>query len=344
MRSFTSIVAALFVALCLACGSSSAQTVSTVPVGFNTTTVAANSITSLGVPFDRVAKFAAAVSSRTATTVTTANAGWTASSPANANSFGPFSGTGENPHFLLMKSGASAGRRFLIDSNTTDTLTITTGGDLTTQIANGDTYQIIPCHTLGELFGTDGGALNSTNSATTADNVQLRENGAWLTYFHTANPNGFWARIGGGSTNFNNHAILPEQGLLLVRRAGSYSFTGLGVVPSTNLVTDFPANSVTHFANRFPTDTTLAGLGLHSLVGWVSANSSGSADQVLIYSSGAWQTYFHTTGVSGFWAKVGGGSSNFDTTAIPMGTSVLVVRRPGTNVTLTQTLPYNLNN
>jgi len=340
MRSFTSLTLTLLSAFAT---SLTAQTVSTVPVGFNTVTVAANSVAALGVPFDRVAKFAAAVSSRTSTTLTTTGAGWTPSSPANANSFGPFSGTGENPHVVLMKTGASTGKRFIIDSNTADTLTITTAGDLTTLIANGDSYQIIPCHTLSSLFGTDGAGLNVGNTASTVDNVQIRESGAWLTYFHTANPSGFWARVGGGATNFNNHPILPEQGFLLVRRAGSFNFTGLGVVPSTNLLTDFPAAAVTHFANRFPVDTTLAGLGLHSNAAWKSANSAGSADQVLIRNaSGGWDTYFHTTGVSGFWAKIGGGATNFDTFAIPIGTSMLVVRLPGTNFTLTQTLPYTL--
>jgi uncharacterized protein (TIGR02597 family) len=306
--------------------------VATDPVGFTTTTVQSGTIAALGMPFDRVADFQGAVSSRTATTITTTSAGF--------GTFGPFA---SSPHAVLMISGANTGRRFLIDSNTTDTLTITTGGDLTTQIADGDTYKIIPCHTLASLFGTDGAGLNVSNSAASADNVQLREGGAWLTYFHTANPGGFWAKVGGGATNFNNHAILPEQALLLVRRPSSdFAFTGTGAVPITNLKTDFPANAVTSFANRFPTDTTLVALGLHLVPSWISSNSANSADQVLIRTGGAWLTYFHTAGGAGFWAKVGGGATNFDNTAIPIGTSVLIVRRPGTDITLTQTLPYTL--
>jgi len=164
-----------------------------------------------------------------------------------------------------------------------------------------------------------------------------------LTYFHTANPGGFWAKVGGGATNFNNHAVLPEQGFLLVRRPSSdFTFTGLGAVPTTNLRTDFPANTIVNFSNRFPVDTTLAGLGLDALPGWINSNTASAADQVLIRSGGAWLTFFHTANPGGFWAKVGGGATNFNTQPIFTGTSVVVVRRPGTNITLVQTRPYTL--
>lgn len=325
-------ILAAFGTLCLA-GTLPAQTVATDPVGFGSTVVQAGTVAALSVPFDRVAAFQGAISSRTSTTVTTTG--------ANFGTFGPFSA---NPHVVVMLSGANTGRNLIIDSNTTDTLTIANEGDLTGQIAAGDKYKVVPCHTLESLFGADGAGLNNTNSATTADNVQLREGGAWITYFHTANPNGFWAKVGGGSGNFNKKAILPEQGLLLVRRAGSsYTFTGIGTVPTTNLKTDLPANAVSHFTNRFPKDTTLNALGLHTAPGWISGSSANATDNVQIRIGGAWQTFFHTSGAQGFWAKVGGGSGNFNAEPIPLGASVLVVRRPGTDIVLDQPLPYTLN-
>ena len=347
MTRFTRLILTIAAAFTLL-NVTNADTVTTAPVGFENTTVASGSVATLCVPMDRIARYQSAVSSRTATTLTTTGAGWATSgdpdTPGQTGPFGPFSAippTNQNPHAVIMLSGNSIGRRFLIDSNTGDTLTITTGGDLTTLIANGDTYKIIPCHTLASVFGADGAGLNNTNFPSTADNIQIREAGVWSTYFHTANPNGFWARVGSGGSNFNKAPILPEQGFVLVRRPSSnYTFTGLGAVPITNLQTDFPANSVTHFANRFPTATTLDSLGLHTRPGWIHGGSAGSTDNVQIRSGGVWQTFFHTS-PTGFWAMVGGGAGNFNNQPIAVGEAILVVRRPGTAITLTQTIPYN---
>lgn len=303
-----------------------AQTVATDPVGFENTVVQAGTIAALGVPFDRPADFQGAVSSRTSTTLTTTSAGF--------GSLGPFA---SNPHAVILLSGANVGRRYLIDSNTTDTLTITTGGDLTTQIAATDKYKVVPCHTLASLFGATGTGLVTGGSAATADTVQLRSGGAWLTYFNSGTQ---WFLSGGGSTNRNNTPVLPEQGFLFSRRPGSdYTFTGLGAVPTTALKTDFPANAVTSFANRFPKDTTLKDLGLHAVAGWALGGSAAATDNVLIRSGGAWLTYFHN-GTQ--WFLSGGGGANRDATPVPIGASVLVVRRPGSDITLNQPLPYTL--
>ena len=321
----------VILAAALACSfalGTSAQTVATKPVGFNSTVVASGTVASLGVPFDRPEVFQGPVSSRTATTIVNASANGT---------YGPFA---SNPHAVLMLSGANVGKRYLIDSSDpgTGTLTITTGGDLTTQIANGDTFKVVPAHTLASLFGGTGTGLNVSGSAATADNVQLRSGGLWLTYFNNGTN---WFRVGGGATNQNNVAVLPEQGFLLVRRPSSdYTFTGLGAVPTTNLRTDLPNNAVTHFANRFPTDTTLNNLGLQDGAGpWIETGSAATADNVLIRSGGLWLTYFHN-GTN--WFRVGGGATIQDNTPIPIGASVLVVRRPGTDKTLVQNIPYTL--
>src|SRR4051812_13276258 len=147
MRSFTSIAAATLVALCLACGSSSAQTVASNPVGFATVTVNANSIRALSLPFNKLPDFAAAVSTVNGAgpTIQTANAGWT------VNAFGPFTGNPANAHVIRMTSGAAVGKQYRIQSNTADTLTLIAGTDLTGVAAN-DTYQIFACETLQSLF------------------------------------------------------------------------------------------------------------------------------------------------------------------------------------------------
>src|SRR6476660_6166956 len=70
-------------------------------------------------------------------------------------------------------------RQFKITSNTTDTLTLQTNGvDLTTATANGDSYEVLPIHTLGTFFGAAADpnkpAINRNGDPNLADNVLWR--------------------------------------------------------------------------------------------------------------------------------------------------------------------------
>jgi len=310
-----------------------AQSVTTPPVGFNSVTVNANTIRALALPFNKAPDFASAASAVTATTIQTTSAGWT------VNAFGPFIGSPANPHVVRMTTGAAIGRQFRIASNTADTLTLVAGSDLT-GVAAGNQYQIFAAETLQSLFGANGQNngqnVNTSADPSVADNVLLRSGSTWTTYFNDGTQ---WLKQGTGSPS-NTVAIPPEQGFVFVHRTGAaYTFTALGAVPITDLKTDFPANSITSFGNRFPVDTTLAGLGLDQLASWNKNADPATADNVLIRIGSTWSTFFHD-GTQ--WLKQGTGSPS-NGQAIPTGTSVVVVHRAGTALTLNQTLPYSLN-
>lgn len=317
------------------CTSAFAQTVATDPVGFTSTTVSANTVKALSLPFNKSPDYAAAVSTVTSTTIQTTGAGW------GTNAFAPFS---SNPHLIRMVSGAAIGRQFRIASHTADTLTLLAGSDLT-GVAAGDRYQIFASDTLGSLFGiASPSGLNTNTDSSVADNVLLRVGSAWITYYNDGTQ---WLRQG-PDTLSNTVAVTPEQGFLFVRRAGSYTFTALGAVPTTNLKTDFAVNTVTSFGNRFPVDTSLTGLGLDTTPGWNKNADPGVADNVLIRVGSAWITYYYdpsqggpTNGNPGSWVRQGPGTIN-QNPAISIGTSVLVLHRSGSLLTVNQPLPYTL--
>lgn len=310
-------------------------TVATDPVGFNTVTINANTVRALSLPLDDTPAFSGPVSNRTSNTIQTSNAGWT------ANAFGPFA---SNPHIIRMLSGASKGKQFRIASNTTDTLTLTmpAGSDLNTQIAANDRYQIFSVATLANLFGPTGEGLNTSTDPSVADNVLLRVGASWITFYNDGTQ---WLRQGTGTAS-NNVPILPEQGFLFARKAGAaLPFTLTGAVPTTNLQTDLPANRVTAFANRFPVNLTLTGtqgsataLNFHQLNGWNANSNPDLADQVLLRVGASWLTYYYD---GANWLRQGAGATPQNPTIVA-GTSMLVVRRAGSDITFDQQLPYTL--
>lgn len=320
------LVAGTAFAACTFSISARAQTsVTTDAVGYTSTTVAAGSVKALSLPLNTPPDYSAAVSAVTSSTIQTANAGWT------ANAYGPFS---SNPHVVRFLTGANTGRQFRVSSNTTDTLTLTTGGvDLTTGIAAGDRYAIFPVATLQSVFGATAPSLNTSSNSSAADNILIRGSFGWLTYYNDGTQ---WLREGGAGSE-NTAALLPDAGFLFVRRGNtSYDFTVTGSVPMTNLITDFPAARTVFFANRFPVGTTLVDLGLAQLPGWNADSNSSTADNVLIRGTFGWLTYYFD-GTN--WLREGGGTAAENPT-VPVGGALLVVRRSGSDTTLNEARPY----
>src|SRR4051812_17787398 len=200
----------------------------TEPVGFTSVLVGPGTTSALSFPVTNLSDYHGVVSALSANTIQTAYAGWT------VNSYGPF---GSNPHVIRVLSGASKGRQFRVASNNADTLTcIAGGGDLTSLLAIGDHYEILKVATLGSLFGATAPTLLVDVDPAVADNVLLRGAFGWLTYYNDGTQ---WLRTGAGNASQNAVPLLPEQGLLLVRRSNvSLAFTLTGVAPTTNLKTD----------------------------------------------------------------------------------------------------------
>ena len=331
MRRYLSLLIAAAVTVSFATFSS-AQSAFTDPVGFETLTIGSGKIGGVSLPLDNIPAFSGPVSSRTANSITTTNA-----------AFGSLS-TAASPYLIRILSGASVGRQFRITANTTDTLTLNTGGaDLTTLIAVGDRYSVHAIQTLASFFGADASdpnkpAINRNADSTLADNVLIRGAFGYLTYYNDGTK---WQLVGGGTTVQNDVVLLPDQGFLLSRRPSNpLTITVTGAVPTTDLKTDLPANKITIFPNRFPVGTTLAGLNLNAVPAWIENDDASLADNILIRGTFGWSTYYLNS--AGSWRLFGGGNAVQDTTAIPLGTSVLAVRRVGTNITLNQTRPYTL--
>src|SRR5436190_11106838 len=304
-----------------------AQTeVSTDPVGFTSVVVESGTTSALSLPLNNPPDYHGVVSTHSSNTIQSAYANWT------VNAYGPFN---TNPHVVRFVSGANKGRQFKIDSNTGVTLTLNaSSGDLTTLISTGDQYQILPGATLQSLFGATAPALLVDAKPENADNVLLRGSFGWLTYYNDGTQ---WLRQGAGNASQNTVPILPEQGLLLVRRSNSpLGFMVTGVAPTTNLKTDLSADRVTSLGNRFPVNLSLTQLRLNEIPGWIANADPAAADTVLIRGSFGWLTYYYT---GNGWVRQGGGSTSEDP-VIPLGVSVLIARGAGVNLTLDQAPPY----
>lgn len=299
--------------------------VATTPVGFTTVTIPAGEVRALSLPLNSFPVFSGVVSALSGNTIQTFNANW-------SNSFGPFA---SNPHVVRFLSGANKGGQFSVLSNTQDTLALSAShNQIRALLSVGDRYDILPVATLESLFGSDAPGLVRNVDSNLADNVVLYGASGWLTYYN----NGMqWLRKGAGYISQNTVALLPEKGFLLVHHGPTpVAFSFAGVVPVTNLRTPLPAGHVTALGNRFPMTLRLSDLKLNRLPGWVANSAAGAADSILIYENSAWRAYYHD---GADWLSELTGSTPQDP-IIALGTSVLVVRLPGTDAILDQAPPY----
>jgi len=307
---------------------SEAQTLFSRPVGVMQFTVNAGESKPLSLPVSETYLFGGAVSFVSAASITNTGANW------GANAFGPIA---TNPHLVRFTTGSATGRHYRIASHTADTLTLQTNGtDLTSLVVATDRFEIVPADTLAGLFGANAGAAGVTTgtNSQTVDNVLVRGTSGWLTYYNDGTN---WLRAGSSGSQ-NNTIIPPESGFVFVRRGATpFNFTLSGEAPITNLVTELPAGRTVLGANRFPVDTTLNALGLHTTPGWLKGSDANAVDNVLISAGGTWQTYFHD---NTNWLLVGNAAPQNPT--IAAGSSIIIVKRPGSTATVNQVRPYSL--
>lgn len=329
-------------------------TATTVPVGFITVTIPAAvdantpASSALSIPLYKTADFTGPVASiDSSTQFSLTGAAFT------VNQFADLAA----PRLVRVKTSTTAahvGKFFLVTANTATQLTVDltgTGvaniGDVLTAGATPDTVEIVAANTLGSVFGnaTTPPTLAPGASAGVADNVLLWNGTTWDTYYWTGavgSPTNIWKSI--GNLNRANTVIYPEDGVFVVRKAttGPVDITFLGTVPSTTEQSGIAASGSTFLANRFPTDTTLGALGLHTLPGWTAGASAGTADNVFVWNktAGVWDTYYWTGAVgspANIWKSIG----NLDRSSTPIlaGTGVFIAHG-GSALNLTQTLPY----
>ncbi len=307
-------------------------TVTTNPVGYVNVTVPSGENAAASVPLQNSPVFTGTVSSITyvsgSSSIGSVTADWT-------STYGPFA---TNPYIVQFLSGQSTGLYYPIASNSTSTLAVS-GTNLTSLVAVGDSFEILPLDTLGSLFGTNAATagFNVGTDPSVADNVLIRGAFGWLTYYNNGSN---WLRQGDATlTSQNSVPLYPEQGMLIVRQASSnLVLTITGVVPTTALQTSLPASTTTFLANRFPVATTIAGLGLSSLAQWNAGTNPATCDNLLIHGTFGWLTYYYN-GTN--WLRQGDATeTSQNTTAIGVGSSVLIVRQSGSSIELNQALPY----
>jgi hypothetical protein len=323
-----------------------AQNATTDPVGFVTVNITAGGATSKVITLfsaplldspSYAGQMSGTITSFTSNSISNTNAGWTSGQLSTASS----------PSLIQITTGNATGRMFLIATNSDNTVTISSTDaqqvDLTsTGLAAGDSYKILACDTLSSLFGTPGttGILGGANS-TVSDTVVLVFNGTAQTFFYSTTLNR-WTRVAGGNPDATNTAVPPYYGIQYARLAASpLSFTFTGNVPTIGRQQSIGNSGLTLVSQFFPTDTTLANLNIQNIAGWVSNNSSSTADNVILVSGGSSSTYwFNGTN----WRRVAGGSPISDSTVVPPGTSIRINKKGSASgfSTLVQSLPYSL--
>ena len=308
---------------------SSAQSVTTTPVGAVSTTFPANSLKAFSLQLEESSVSIATLSSVSTNTITSSTSNWTSGAFAAVDA----------PYGVRITSGTYAGVMFVITGNTTNQLTVQTDGvDLTTVLSGTETVSVIPLDTLGTLFGTSSVPFKSGTTAASADVIFIWSGTGWLAYFHNGTN---WRRSGSG-LNQNNTVIPLDVGLFIQRKdITDLSLTITGNVRSASARRFIKPNASTFLANPFPVDMTFANSGFRTSNAWQTGASAAAADSVYLWNGTGWQVYFHN-GTS--WRRAGSGL-NQDATAIPAGSPMFVLRRSNPaykDSVVTHTTPYTL--
>ena len=261
-----------------ACGMAFGQTAYTTPVGYLSLTVPAGSDTTITPSLSRAPLLQGSSTSITGNVISIATA---AANNAFINSGDPNAKT-----YVLVRSGALAGLRFPVTSNTGSTVTVN-GGASTLQdqgFVGTDLVSVVPYWTLNTLFpgglgvGVTADLVDATSLVLFSDQVNIAANRA---------PNKAYFYFGGDAENYPDYpagwydndnldgglqdtvAIDPAV-LMTIRNSPATSVTLTGEVPSVSLATKFLTSSTVAndelVGSPYPTDTTLQNSGLQQAI------------------------------------------------------------------------------
>lgn len=342
-----------------------AQTTATTdPVGFISLTATGThggvspALSFIGQGMTRPVEVQSSVTSVSGTSVTDSSASWTDDQFDVVTTNGVSTG---NAYYLELTSGTGVGLwADIVSTNGATTAhtgtpnTVVLNADLSAYISAGTTYKIRKNWTLASIFGANPTAAGASGlaggSASGADQVQvytpavynnsgtLVTPGSYTTYYYkTAGLSGGtgWRSTASLSADASNAKFEPSSGILVRRfQSADTSFTLVGSVKTGTA--DLPiSEGLNIVSNIFPTSSmTLGTSGLYNpsdpagntLVGGGAANA---ADQVLIYSNGAYSTYYYkNSGLSGGtgWRSTASLSADASGTVIPSGASILIQR------------------
>ncbi len=337
------------IAVCLCLQTAHAQETPTVPVGYITLTAAAGTgtakkVTMLSIPFYGFAEgdgqLTGTITSLTPNTLSNASANWTPSQLSGV----------ATPYLIKLTSGAATGKTLLISTavaNTATTVTIDAKdiaqAALTTLgIAPGDSYEILPCDTIGSLFGTPATTgIQGGANGNVADDLLISTNGQHETFFYNTTLNR-WIKSTFGNPDATHIPLRPDSGIRYSRLAASdLQLTLAGRVSTTARIAAVKNSGVTILSQNWPIDSTLITSGIHQIPTWTAAPSASAADTVHIFNNGIVQIYwFNGT----HWQQDTTGFPIADDQIIAAGSAILLNQQgnqSGYN-TLAQPLPYTL--
>lgn len=303
-----------------------AQTATTTPVGF----------TKFSFPTGRKAVGVNLLNPALVTAQVSANS-TTALTLSGISNVGSLLATGTSYYVEIVGGTSSTYVGDRVDVDTTATIAASNGTVVLTSTGEGNTigalsadllvgYRVVLRKhvTIGQVFGTKGNTpMQGAASSSAADQILFYRNGSFETYYLLRNGTGTveqWVKVGGGSTNCDNTVIYPGTGVI-VNRVGATTaeVTVIGDVRSNSLAKPLVAG-YNLVANGFPVDESPASRLMTYANGFTGSTSSTSADRILtIQPSGSFETYYllrNGTGTVEQWTKVGGGSTNHNTTAL----------------------------
>lgn len=356
MSSFTNHHCVVAVALLSAFGMINAQSVSTIPVGYQTITINGSpdgstpAFTSVSVGFLKESLYNGSLTSTPTSSVITDTA-----ATLTPDTYDTQDAAGNSAYYVEITSGSNEGLILDITDNTATT--ITTGSDLTGVLASGDTFAIKAHTTLSDIFGSANSAgLESGGDAASSDLIYVMSTDGtaqYTTYYYQTDELGFlggtgWRVNGDSSTDMSSVRIAPDDGVFVRRtESGDLSVTVSGHVKDAAHNRVLPAG-YSLVAYPFPLNVALSDSGIYTETnGYVTAGDSATSDLVyLIGSTGSFTTYYRQKDDLGFlgghgWRLVGDAFTSRDAVEIPAGSAVIILHR-GSGLSWSDAVPYTL--
>lgn len=271
-------------------------------------------------------------------------AGWVAGELSSAT----------NPYYLRIRTGAAAGRIFMVTTaaNTSTRVNLTNDGtDLTTlgivTGASGDIYELVMADTLSDLFG---GVLQGGGNAESADNVQVWTGASWLTFYYNTTRNRWERDVDtAGSPSRDNFVLRPDRGIFIQRRTSTelkLRIAGWVPVVAPRHINTRPG--VTFMSTGVPADLTLGQLAMQTnSSGWRGGASYLSAlsdaDLIQVWSGASWLSFYYDTGNARWQRAEEAAQANRDGFVVPAGRPVMIRRLDAGVNTVALPMPYSIS-
>ena len=346
-------------------GSLLAQSMTTDPVGFTTTSLPANSDTLINPPFTRPSEYVGAITSAAGSTISVSGSPWT------MNQFVYVAGVQTKHYYALIgpASGANPkeGHIYAVVSNTTNSLVVDTSQDNLIGIPANSQLLVIPNWTPATIFPASDANVSFTPTTSTASyktqvlipnySAAGTNQGYATTYFFSNNVDGTvnnvgWRVVGDNLTSHDDDPLVPD-GYFAVRNqngAPALTLTALGGVLTKKLAVALNTQSSGQQQDNSvsmvrPIDVTLNNTGLTPNDGsFVGTNASSITnvetakirDQLLVFTNSNVglnkpPTAIYYYAIPGGWRTTKDPLYDHGSDVIPAGSALIVRKAPTKN-------------